>query len=319
VTRTILSRIAHAVPVLWAAATLVWIFMFLVPGDPARLLAGQRADPKVIEAVRADWGLDRPPLERYLLYLLRLVRGDLGVSYVQQGQAVAAILGRALLRTAFLAVAALLLACAAGIPLGVMAAHRRGAVETVVTAGSLAGIAVPTFWLGLLLMIVFASKLRWLPVSGYGDGPAPFGIQAPGPSHLVLPAATLAAFPAALIARVTRAALLEQMGSDYVLAARARGLSSAVIVWRHAFRNALGPVLTIGGLLLATLLGGAVATEIVFSWPGIGNVIYTALLNRDLPVVEGGVILLTAVFLATNLIVDLTYALVDPRIRTRQS
>lgn len=313
-TRTILRRLLHALVALWAAASLVWIFMFAIPGDPARLLAGPRADARTLEAVREEWGLDEPPLRRYAAYLGRLARVELGKSYFQR-RPVAEILGEALARTAFLAVAAMILAVGAGTLLGVMAARRGGLVDGLVTAGTLAGIAVPSFWLGLFLMIIFGSTLRWLPVSGYGNGPTLFGIQAPGIGHLVLPAITLAAFPAALIGRVTRSALLEQMKTEYVLAARARGLSSASVVWRHAFRNSLGPVVTLGGLLLATLLGGAVATEIVFSWPGIGRAIFTALRQRDLPVVEGGVILLTAIFLAANLAVDLAYAFIDPRIR----
>jgi ABC-type dipeptide/oligopeptide/nickel transport system permease component len=315
VTRTILRRLLHAVLVLWAAASLVWLFMFVIPGDPARLLAGPRADARTLEAVRAEWGLDQPPLRRYVTYLGRLARAELGSSYFQR-RPVAAILGEALVRTAFLAVAAMTLAVGAGVLLGVAAAWRGGLVDALVTAGTLAGIAVPSFWLGLFLMIIFASTLQWFPVSGYGEGPTLLGIRIPGISHLVLPAITLAAFPAALIGRVTRSALLEQMRTEYVLAARARGLPSASVVWRHAFRNSLSPVVTLGGLLLATLLGGAVATEIVFSWPGIGRVIFSALRQRDLPVVEGGVILLTAIFIAANLAVDLAYAFIDPRIRT---
>jgi len=310
------SRLLHAVPALWAAATLVWIFMFLIPGDPARLLSGQSADPKVLQAVRAEWGLDRPPLQRYLAFLRKVAAGDLGKSYVQRRD-VTEILGEAFARTAFLAVAAVILAAAAGVGFGAAAARRGGAVDAAVTAGTLAGVSVPTFWLGLLLMIVFASTLRWLPVSGYGEGMTILGVRAPAPANLVLPAVTLAVFPAALLARVTRAAVLEQLGAEYVRAARARGIPPALVVWRHAFRNAVGSVATMVGLLLAGLLGGAVATETVFSWPGIGQVIFRALRERDLPVVEGAVLMLTAIFLAANLAVDLAYALTDPRVRRR--
>lgn len=303
-------------PVLWAAASLVWVLMFIVPGDPAILLSGQSADPKVLEEVRREWGLDRPPLERYLTYMGNLLEGNLGRSYVQR-LAVAEILGRALARTAFLALAAAVLAAAAGILVGVAAARRGGAVDALATMGTLAGISVPTFWLGAVLMIVFASKLRWLPVSGYGEGIEILGLRAPGAAHLILPAVTLAVFPAALVARVTRAALLEQLGAEHVRAARARGIPPAAIVWRHAFRSALGPVATTVGLLTASLLGGAVATEIVFAWPGMGREIFRALRMRDLPVVEGAVIVLTTIFLAVNLLVDVAYAAIDPRLRRR--
>jgi len=282
-----------------------------------RLLAGRSADPRVLERARAEWGLDRPPLERYVAYLGKIATGDLGTSYVQR-RPVARILGEALGRTIFLAAAAMILAAAAGITLGVVSARRGGAVDALVTAGTLAGVAIPTFWLGLLLMVVFGSTLRWLPISGYGEGISILGVRAPAFRNLLMPAATLAAFPAALIARVTRAAVQEQINADHILAARARGIPGFSIVWRHALRNALGPVATLVGLLTATLLGGAIATEIVFSWPGIGRVIFGALRQRDLPVVEGGVILLTAIFLAANLAVDLLYAAIDPRVRERR-
>lgn len=315
--KTTLSRLLHAVPVLWAAATLVWVFMFVIPGDPARLLSGQTADPRVLAEVRSEWGLDRPPIERYLTYLAKVSVGDLGRSYVQR-RPVREILGLAFARTAFLAAAGSLLAVAAGLLLGAAAARRRGAFDGLITAWTLASVSIPTFWLGLLLMILFASTLRWLPVSGYGEGVAVLGVRAPAAAHLVLPAVTLAVFPAALIARVTRATLREQLGLEYVRAARARGLGPASLLWRHAFRNALGPVATLVGLLVASLLGGAVATEIVFAWPGIGRAIFDALAQRDLPVVEGGVLFLTAIFLAANLAVDLAHALIDPRLRLGQ-
>ena len=316
--RTILTRLIAVIPVLWAAATLVWIFMFIVPGDPARLLSGQSADPRVLTAVRAEWGLDRPPLDRYLTFMGNLATGNLGKSYVQR-LPVTEILGRAFARTIFLALAAAILAAGAGVITGALAVRRGGAVDVIVTAGTLAGVSIPTFWLGLVLMIVFASWLRWLPVSGYGEGITLLGVQAPSLSHLVLPAVTLAVFPAALIARVTRASLLEQIGAEHIRAARARGVPPSALLWRHAFRNALAPITTIVGLLTASLLGGAIATEIVFAWPGIGQEVFRALRMRDLPVVEGAVLLLTAIFLAANLIVDLAYALIDPRLRSRRS
>jgi peptide/nickel transport system permease protein len=318
VLRAILSRLLHTAPVLWSAATLVWIFMYTIPGDPARLLSGQTADPRVLAQVRSDLGLDRPPLERYLTYLRRLSTGDLGTSYVRH-EPVIEILGGAFQKTVFLAGAGALIAAIAGLGLGAAAASRRRPMGLFVSAGTLAGICIPTFWLGLLLILLFASGLRWLPVSGYGEGIEILGLHAPQAAHLVLPAITLAVFPASLIARVTRATLREEMASEYVRAARARGIGAASLLWRHAFRNVLGPIVTVVGLLVASLLGGAVATEIVFSWPGIGREIFEALQQRDLPVVEGGVLLLTAIFLAANLVVDLAYAWIDPRIRLGRS
>jgi ABC-type dipeptide/oligopeptide/nickel transport system permease component len=318
VLRTILSRLLHTAPVLWAAATLVWIFMFIIPGDPGRNICGRTADPRVLAQVRSDLELDRPPLERYLKYLGRLSTGDLGVSYIRH-ERVIEILGRAFQKTIFLAGAGALIAAIAGLGLGAAAARKRGSMDTFIAVGTLAGISIPTFWLGLLLILLFASGLRWLPVSGYGEGIEIVGLHAPQAAYLVLPAITLAVFPASLIARVTRATLREELCSGHVRAARARGIGASSLLWRHAFRNVLGPIVTLVGLLVAGLLGGAVATEIVFSWPGIGREIFEALQERDLPVVEGGVLLLTAIFLAANLVVDLAYAWIDPRVRLGRS
>ena len=310
----ILARMLHALPALWAAATLVWGFMFIIPGDPARIFAGRIGDPRVLEAVRGEWGLDRPPVERYLTWLGKVSRGDLGKSYSLR-LPVAEILGRALICTSFLAVAAAIVATLVGVSLGAAAARRGGLFDGALITLTLAGISIPSFWLGLLLIVTFSSGLRWLPVSGYGEGLAIFGIHAPAFSNLMLPTVTLAAYPAALIARVTRAALLEQLSAEHVRAARARGIPASSVLWRHAFRSALAPVTTTVGLLVASLLGGAVATEIVFAWPGVGRAIFDALQRRDLPVVEGGVLLLTAIFLAVNLAVDLACASLDPRVR----
>jgi ABC-type dipeptide/oligopeptide/nickel transport system permease component len=305
VSRTLISRLLQTLPVLWVAVTLVWIFMFLIPGDPARTMAGLHARPETVEAIRQEWGLDRPPHVQYAIYMSKVARGNLGTSYLQE-RPVTEILWEGFIRTAILAAAAVVLALVSGIALGVTAARRGGVADALLTAGSVAGISIPSFLLGLLLMLVFAGWLRWLPVSGYGAGPE------------ILPSITLALYPAALIARVTRAAFLEQMGSHFVLAARARGLQASSVVWRHAFPNALTPVITISGLLTATLLGGAIATEIVFAWPGLGRVLYRAINTRDILVVEGGVIILTSIFILSNLLVDLAYNFIDPRIRHRR-
>lgn len=304
------------IPVLWAAATLVWIFMFLIPGDPARILAGQTADPDVLAAVRAEWGLDRPAPIRYAQFLGKLARFDLGTSYVQQGRPVTALIASAMVRTLFLAIAATLLATVLGIFLGTVSAAGRGTpIDAILRAITAAGISVPTFWLGLMLMLVFASRLRWFPVLGYGEGPTILGIQFPGLMHLVLPSVTLAIFSASYLARVTRASLLEECLQEYPRAAMARGVTKAGSIWRHALANAMLPVVTLVGLNFGALLGGAIATETIFSWPGVGLVILNALKNRDLPVLEGGAIALTGSFLLVNAAVDLSYALLDPRTR----
>lgn len=314
--RFVVRRLLWMIPVLWAAATLVWVFMFLIPGDPARILAGQSADPDVLEAVRQEWGLDRPAPVRYATFLGKLARFDLGTSYVQEGRPVTGIIGAAMVRTLFLAFAATVLAAVAGIVLGTVAAAGRGAVVDALLRGvTAAGISVPTFWLGLMLMLIFASRLGWFPVSGYGEGPTVLGIRFPGASHLVLPAVTLAVFSASYLARVTRASLLEEGAQEYPRAAMARGVTRSGSIWRHALANAMLPVVTLVGLNFGALLGGAIATETIFSWPGLGLVMLNALKNRDLPVLEGGAIALTGSFLLVNLLVDLSYAVLDPRTR----
>jgi len=308
-------RVLWMIPVLWAAATLVFIFMLLIPGDPARLLAGEGADPDVLSLVREQWGLDLPWHQRYARFMGRLARLDLGWSYVQN-LPVSSIIADGVMRTFFLAVAATLLAAAGGIALGVAGAARHGtAVDVGVRLFATAGMSVPTFWLGLMLMLVFSSWLGWLPVSGYGNGPTLLGLKLPGPAHIVLPAVTLAIFSIGVVARVARASLIEEQAQDYVRAARSRGASGTVALLRHALSNALLPVVTVVGLNFGALLGGAIATETIFNWSGLGSKMIRALNSRDLPVLEGGVIVMTAAFLVVNLIVDLSYAYLDPRTR----
>jgi peptide/nickel transport system permease protein len=315
----LLRRLLGLVPVLLAAATLVFVLLFLLPGDPARLIAGGRTvDPAVLQEVRRAWGLDAPPLERYALYLGRLLRFDLGTSYVQ-GRAVTAILADHLVPTLVLGFAATTLAALLGVGLGALAASARGRFpDAMVLVLALLGASMPVFWLGLVLMLVFASWLRWLPVSGYGlDGLVlPFlGVRLPQCNHLVLPALTLALATLGPLARVTRTALLDAAASEPLSAARARGLSRGGVFRRHALRLALPPVVTVLGMQLAGLLGGAVATEIVFGWPGLGKALLRAIALRDLPVVEACVLFLTLLFVLASLAVDLLYPWLDPRLQ----
>jgi len=315
-TAYILRRLLWMIPVLWAAATLVWVLMFLIPGDPARILSGQSPDPDVLAAVRAEWGLDRPPVERYGMFLWKLAHLDLGTSYVQRGRAVSAILAESMFRTFVLALAATALATIVGVVLGTLAGGHRGSVfDGVTSVLSAAGISLPTFWLGLMLMLVFSSRLGWFPVEGYGRGVTILGVQTPGLMHLVLPTVTLSVFSAGFLMRVTRASLVDEASQEYPRAALARGASRPATLWRHQLANSLLPVVTLVGLNFGTLLSGAIATETVFNWPGLGLVMLRALNNRDLPVVEGGAILLTAAFLVVNTLVDISYAWLDPRVR----
>ncbi len=305
-------------PVLLLAAAIVWVFVFFLPGDPARLIAGgASADPDVLQSIQKEWGLDRPAPVQFLHYLGKLVRFDLGTSYVQR-RPVAAIIADHFPPTFILAVAAVLLAAGGGLILGSLAALYRGRlVDSLVLVLALVGTSLPVFWLGLILMLLFASRLEWLPVLGYGmDGAIlPFtSIRLPEWDHLVLPAVTLSLVSMGAIARVARASLIEAGTADFLQTARAKGASRARVFARHTLKNALIPVITVVGLDFAGLLGGAVATEYVFAWPGLGKTIVRAIGLRDLPVVEGGVLFLTAIFVLASLAVDLAYVYLDPRV-----
>ena len=310
-------------PVLLAAAAIVWLFLFFLPGDPARLIAGgASADPDVLQSIREEWGLDRPAPAQFLHYLGMILRGELGTSYVQK-RPVSAIIADHFPATFILAVAAVILSAGGGLVLGSLAALYRGRlVDTVVLFLALLGTSVPVFWLGLILMLVFASWLGWLPVLGYGMNGAllPFtSIRLPEWDHLVLPALTLALASMGAIARVARASLIEAGTADFLQTARAKGASGARVFVRHTLKNALIPVVTVVGLEFAGLLGGAVATEYVFAWPGLGKTIVRAIGLRDLPVVEGGVLFLTAIFVLVSLAVDVLYLYLDPRVHYSRS
>jgi peptide/nickel transport system permease protein len=315
----VVRRLLGLVPILLAVATIIWIVVFLLPGDPARLIAGgQRLDEEVLASIRAEWGLDAPPALQYLRYVGKLARGDLGVSYIQR-RPVSQIVRDHLPPTVVLAAAAILLAGGGGLILGALAAWSRGRwLDTLVLVLALLGTSTPVFWLGLMLMLLFASRLGWLPVLGYGmDGPVIplLGVRLPEWDHLVLPAVTLSFVSLGVIARITRTSLLEAGSADYLTTAAAKGATRLRLFARHTLKNALIPVVTILGLDFAGMLGGAVATEYVFAWPGLGRAIVRAIALQDLPVVEGCVLLLTTVFVLVNLAVDLVYLALDPRIQ----
>ncbi len=298
------SRIGSAILVVFGVCTLVFLLIHLVPGDPVEAMLGESARPADRAALRADLGLDRPLVEQYLTYLARLARLDLGVSF-QDRRPVRDLLAERIPPTLELAAAALLLALALALPLGVLAArHRGGALDSGAMGFSLLGISIPNFWLGPMLILVFSLWLGWTPVSGR-DGPA----------SLLLPAVTLGTGLAAVLARMVRSSVLEVLEEDYVRTARAKGLPETVVMWRHALRNAWLPVLTLLGLQLGGLLGGAVITETVFAWPGVGSLLVEAIQGRDYPVVQACVLLISLAYVLVNTLTDLVYAWVDPRIR----
>lgn len=300
----LVRRLLLTVPVLLGVATLVFTLIHLVPGDPAQSMLGEGASPQEVAELRSRLGLDRPLPVQYGAFLAGLVRGDLGVS-LRYGTPVLDEIVARVPRTLQLAAVAMLVAVLVAIPLGVLAASFRGTpLDHAAMATALLGICVPNFWLGPMLALLFAVELGWLPVSGTGS-----------PAHLVLPAVTLGAALAAVLARITRASMLDELHQPYVVAARARGVSRTGGIVRHAFRNSLIPVVTILGLQLGAVLTGTIVTEIVFAWPGLGRLLIQAINFRDYPLVQGCVLFISLTYVGMNLLTDLTYGLLDPRIR----
>jgi peptide/nickel transport system permease protein len=304
--RFLVRRLLLTIPVLLGVATLVFSLIHLVPGDPVQAMLGDSASPQDISELRGRLGLDRPLYVQYGAFLKGLTRGDLGAS-LRTNQPVTASIVERLPATFELAFAAMALATMMAIPLGIVAAARAGTrVDHAATTLALVGISIPNFWLGPLLAIVFSVTLGWLPVSGRGTL-----------AHLVLPAVTLGAPLAAVLARMTRASVIEELRELYVLAARARGVSRVGAIVRHAFRNSLIPIVTVLGLQFGAVLTGAVITETIFAWPGVGRLLIQSISFRDYPLVEGCILLIAVTYVGMNLLTDLAYGLLDPRIRYR--
>jgi len=304
VVRFIVRRLILTIPVLLGVATLVFALLHLVPGDPAQVMLGESAAASDVAELRTRLGLDRPLPAQYLQFIRGVVQGDFGTSF-RYGTPVFQEIAQRLPNTLQLAMAAMSVAILIAIPLGVLGALYRGrAIDQAAMTVSLVGISMPNFWLGPLLAIVFAVGLGWLPVSGIGDW-----------RHLVLPAVTLGAALAAILARMTRASLIEELRELYVLAARARGLSQTRAVLRHALRNSLIPVVTILGLQFGAVLTGTIITETIFAWPGVGRLLIQAINFRDYPLIQGCILFIATTYVMVNLLVDLAYGWLDPRIR----
>lgn len=302
--RYLVRRILLTIPVLLGVATLVFSLIHLVPGDPAQAMLGDGAAPQDIAELRTSLGLDRPLLDQYVTFMGQAVTGDLGTSF-RTGQPVTSMIIERLPATAELAIAAMVVALVIAIPLGVVAAVWRGtAVDYGAMTFALAGVSIPNFWLGPLLAIVFAVELGWLPVSGRGTV-----------AHLVLPAVSLGLALAAILAGMTRASLLDELRELYVRAARARGVSRAFAITGHALRNSMVPLLTIVALQFGAVLTGAVITETIFAWPGIGRLLIQSIGFRDYPMVQGCILLIAATYVTVNLLTDVMYGVLDPRIR----
>jgi len=297
-------RLVAAVPTLLGVSLVVFMMVRLLPGDPARIVAGLLASEADVEHIRHQLGLDQPALVQYGGFLARLVHFDLGTS-VRSGQPVTSEVLARLPWTAELAATSIAVAAAVGIAGGLLAAryHNRQ-LDLAISTLMLFGISMPVYWFGLMLIIVFAIKLQWLPAAGSQE-----------PLAWLLPTVTLAAFSVALIARMTRSAMLEVLRADYVRTARAKGLIERSVVYGHALRNGLLPIVTVVGHQFGTLLGGAVLTETVLGWPGMGQLLVDALFARDYPVVQGIVLTFSALFILVNLVIDVLYSVIDPRIQ----
>jgi peptide/nickel transport system permease protein len=332
VRRYAIRRSLTIVPVLLGVSVLVFSFIHLIPGDPALTMLGERATPEKVAEVRARLGLDRPIWQQYILYIGNALQGDLGVSIVR-GDPVVSDLLRRFPATVELAVAAIVVAIALGIPIGVASAvWRNSRLDSLARLGALTGVSMPIFWLGLVLAWFFGVQLRILPTgfrlsSGTSFVPwtnfvildsllqRDWASLADALRHLILPALALATIPLAVIARMTRASLLEVLSRDYIRTAEAKGLSRRAVILRHALRNALLPVLTVIGLQVGRLLAGAILTETIFSWPGIGLWVYESIESRDYAIVQGVSLFIAVIVVGVNLVTDVLYAAVDPRIK----
>lgn len=302
----LIRRLAGTIPVLLAVTLFVFLFVHLLPGDPARLVAGPDATLQDVAAVRADMGLDRPLIVQYLRYLSDTVQLNLGRS-IKTHQTVAELIGERFMPTLLLTVYAMIWSVIAGVGLGVLSGVKRGRWQDQTSMVlAISGLSFPGFWLGLLLIDLFSVRLGWLPTGGYGTW-----------QHFVLPSFTLGAAVAAVMARFTRSAFVEVTGEDYVRTARAKGVPERGVVWKHTLRNALIPVITLTGLQFGFLLGGAIVVETVFAWPGLGRLLVDSVSYRDYPVIQAEILLFSFEFVLINLIVDLLYGLINPEIRLR--
>lgn len=306
----IVKRLLQLVLLLFGISFLVFMSMHLAPGDPASIIGGPTASESDLDAIRAELGLNEPVLVQYFDYIRGVVQGDLGYSF-QNNQSVSESIATRFPQTLNLAIASMVVAVLIGVPAGIISAIKQNSwFDVSSTTVALAGISIPNFWLGAMLILIFSVELQWLPVGGLN---APFW-TIEGMKQLILPAITLGTASAAMIARMSRSAMLEVIRADYIRTARAKGVKKNVVVWVHALRNAMIPVITVIGLNFGFLLGGTIITEQVFAINGVGRLMIDAIAARDFPVVQGTVLLVATLFVVVNLLVDIIYAFVDPRI-----
>lgn len=312
VLRFVARRLLYSAVVMFGVLVVVFALVHLVPGDPVRIALGTRYTPEAYEALRSASGLDRPLISQFLGYIGSALTGDLGVSF-RNGDPVTVTLLERLPATLSLGFAGIVIALALALPAGIYSALREGKLsDVIVRITSQFGVSIPDFWMGILLIALFSTVLGWLPTSGYRPL---FEDPAGWLRHIILPGVTIGVVAAAILTRYVRSAVLEVASSGYVRTARSKGLPPRVVTFRHTVRNALVPILTITGIQLATLLGGVIVVEVVFAWPGLGRLVFNAVAARDYPLIQGAVLLIAALFLLINLLVDVLYAVVDPRIR----
>lgn len=302
--RYMISRLIQLIPTIFGIYTLAFLLMRVLPGDPATVLVGFRDDEAALQNLRRVMHLDEPVFNQYVAFLSDGLRGDLGRSYLT-GQPVTEMIADAFPPTMALGALAMALAVFIGVPLGIISALRRNSIwDNLSRLIALIGVSIPVFWLGVQFQILFGLQLKWLPISGAGYD-----------QHLILPALALCGGTLALLTRMTRSTMLEQLNQDYMRTARSKGLRERLIVWRHAFRNALLPVITVAGGSLANLLSGALLVEVIFGWPGMGRLLVQAINTRDYTLLQGLVIVFALLYAGINLIIDLSYPFIDPRVR----
>lgn len=302
----IIKRLSASVLVILAMVFIVTLVLDIIPGDPVTLMLGDAATPEMVAKITRQLGLDKPLPVRYAEYLWNLLHGNMGHS-IREMAPVSQLIGVAWPRTLELTAVAMILTLLVGLPLGIVSGAKPGSLlDHVSRVGSLLGLCMPVFWTGLLLMFVFSLQLGWLPVGGTGTW-----------QHLILPAFTMAAYTVATLARMTRSSLMEVMGEDYIRTARAKGLANYSVVLLHALRNALIPIVTVFGMQVGQLMGGAILTETVFAWPGLGRLMVGAILDRDYPLLQGTILVFAGAYILINLLVDLSYGLIDPQVSTK--
>ena len=309
--KTILKRVLQIIPVLFVVVTFTFMLTRMIPGDPATMMLGPQASPDAIALMKEKLGLNKPMLQQYIDYFLGIFQGDFGYSYSYSSSVMPLIMGK-IPATLSITLTGLVLALLVGVPIGVESAVKQNtAFDYVFMVLALVGVSMPIFWLGLMLVLQFSVTLGWLPAMGMGNiANGAWDVV----SHMILPCFCLATIPAATFARITRSSMLETINSDYVKSLRARGVKESLIIWKHAFKNALPPILTVLGLQLAYCFSGAVLTESIFSWPGMGTLIVNAVNSRDYSLIQGVVLFSAIAFVFINLIVDIIYMFINPRV-----